>query len=376
MADKDFYEVLGVSRGANDNEIKKSYRKLAMKYHPDQNKDNNEAEKKFKEISAAYEILKDPQKRAAYDQYGHDAFRQGGIGGAQGFGDFSSGFSDIFEEFFGEGFGSTTRKHRPTRGSDLRYNMSISLQESFTGKKTQIRIPSSIDCDSCNGTGGAGGTKPATCRSCNGYGKVRASSGFFTVERTCAECGGAGESITNPCIKCSGTGQVKKQKKISVTIPAGIDTGNRIRISGEGERGHRGAGNGDLYIFVEVKKDKLFQREEANLFCNVPVSIITAILGGDIEIPTIEGKKARLKIPPGTQSATQFRLRSKGMSILRNSQRGDMFVELGVEVPVNLTKKQKLILEEFEKEGGTTKAHSPKSQSFFQKIKEVWDDLR
>ena len=375
MADKDFYEILGLSREVSENEIKKSYRKLAMKYHPDQNKGDKEAEKKFKEVSAAYEILKDPQKRAAYDQYGHDAFKQGGMGGAQGFGDFTSGFSDIFEEFFGEGFGSASRKRRPSRGGDLRYNMSISIQEAFNGKKTQIKIPSSVNCDSCSGTGGAGGSKPSTCRSCNGYGKVRASSGFFTVERTCAECGGAGESISNQCIKCSGTGQVKKRKTISVNIPSGVDTGTRIRISGEGERGQRGAGNGDLYIFIEIQKDKLFQREEEHLFCHVPVSIIIAILGGEIEVPTIEGKKARLTIPPGTQSETQFRLRGKGMSILRQNRRGDMYVEVGVEVPVNLTKKQKSILIEFEKEGGTSKIHSPKSQSFFQKLKEAWEEL-
>jgi len=297
------------------------------------------------------------------------------MGGAQGFGDFASGFSDIFEEFFGEGFGTASRKRRPTRGNDLRYNMSISLQEAFTGKKTQIRIPSSIDCDACNATGGAGGSKPSTCRSCNGYGKVRSSSGFFTVERTCTECGGIGESIINPCIKCSGTGQIKKQKTLSVNIPEGVDTGNRIRISGEGERGQRGAGNGDLYIFVEIKNDKLFHREEENIFCHVPVSITIAILGGEIEVPTIEGKKARLTIPPGTQSQTQFRLRGKGMTILRQNRRGDMYVEAGVEMPVNLTKKQKTILKEFENEGGTSKAHSPKSQSFFQKLKEAWEEL-
>lgn len=375
MADKDFYEILGVSRAANDDDIKKSYRKLAMKYHPDRNKGDKGAEKKFKEISLAYEILKDNQKRAAYDQYGHDAFKQGGMGGGHGFGDFASGFSDIFEEFFGEGFGSASRQRRPSRGNDLRYNMTISLHEAFTGKKAQIRIPSSIDCDACNSTGGAGGSTPSTCRSCNGYGKVRTSSGFFTVERTCSECGGAGESITNPCLKCSGTGQIKKQKTLSVTIPKGIDTGNRIRISGEGERGQRGAGSGDLYIFVEVKKDNLFNREGENIFCYVPVSITIAILGGEIEVPTIEGKKARLTIPSGTQSETQFRLKGKGMTILRQSQRGDMYVEVGVEIPVNLTKKQKLILKEFENEGGTSNKHSPKSQGFFQKLKEAWEEL-
>jgi len=375
MADKDFYEILGVSRDAGDDEIKKSYRKLAMKFHPDRNQGNQEAEKKFKEVSAAYEILKDSQKRAAYDQYGHDAFRQGGMGGAQGFGDFSGGFSDIFEEFFGGGFGSSSRKRRPSRGSDLRYNMSVTLQEAFGGKKSQIRIPSYVGCDLCSATGSADKTGPSTCSSCNGHGKVRSTSGFFSIERPCPSCGGEGSSIKNPCLKCSGTGRIKKQKTISVSIPAGVDTGTRIRISGEGEPGQRGAGNGDLYIFVNVQDDKLFEREEENIYCHVPISITTAIIGGEIDVPTIDGKKARLKIPPGTQSETQFRLRGKGMSILRQNRRGDMYVETGVEIPVNLTNKQKSILKEFEKEGGTSKAHSPKSQSFFKKIKEVWQDF-
>jgi len=340
MADRDFYEILGVSKKASDDEIKKSYRKLAMKYHPDRNKSNKEAERKFKEATAAYEALKDPQKRAAYDQYGHDAFRQGGMGGAQGFGDFAGGFSDIFEEFFGGGFGSSSSKRGPSRGSDLRYNMSISLQEAFTGKKTQIRIPSYVACDLCAATGSADKSGPSICSSCNGHGKIRSTSGFFSIERPCPKCGGEGSSINNPCLKCSGTGQVKKQKTISVTIPAGVDTGTRIRIAGEGEPGQRGAGNGDLYMFVEVQKDKLFEREDENIFCQIPISITTAILGGEIEVPTIDGKKARLNIPPGTQSETQFRLRSKGMSILRQNRRGDMYIEASVEIPVNLTSRQ------------------------------------
>ncbi|MDA9633008.1 molecular chaperone DnaJ [Pelagibacteraceae bacterium] len=373
MADKDFYEILGVQRNASDDEIKKSYRKLAMKYHPDRNKDDKESERKFKEVSAAYEILKDSEKRSAYDQYGHDAFRQGG--GGQGFGDFGGGFSDIFEEFFGGGFGGQSRQRGPQRGNDLRYNMSVSLQEAYSGKKSQIRIPSYEGCDLCSATGSADKTGPSTCSTCGGQGKVRSTQGFFSIERPCPTCGGEGSSIKNPCLKCSGTGQVKKQKTISVTIPAGVDTGTRIRISGEGEPGERGAGNGDLYIFVEVQKDKLFEREEENIFCQIPISITTAILGGDVEVPTIEGKKARLNIPAGTQSETQFRLKGKGMSILRQTRRGDMYVETNVEIPVNLNSKQKAILQEFEKEGGTSKKHSPKSQSFFSKLKEVWEDL-
>ena len=374
MADKDFYEILGVERNASDDEIKKSYRKLAMKYHPDRNQGDASSESKFKEASAAYEILKDPQKKAAYDQYGHDAFRQGG--GAQGFGDFSGGFSDIFEEFFGGGFGGQQSRQRgSSRGSDLRYNMAISLKEAFAGKKTEIRIPGYTSCTTCSSTGSSDKSGPSTCSTCDGHGKVRSTSGFFSIERACPTCGGEGSSIKNPCLKCNGSGQIKKQKTISVTIPAGVDTGTRIRISGEGEPGQRAAGNGDLYIFVEVQKDGLFEREEENLFCQIPISIIAATLGGEIEVPTIEGKKAILKIPAGTQSETQFRLRGKGMSILRQNRTGDLYVEVGVEIPVNLNSKQKQILKDFEKEGGTSKVHSPKSQSFFRKIKEVWNDL-
>ena len=374
MADKDFYEILGVGRGAGNDEIKKSYRKLAMKYHPDRNQGDAESEKKFKEASAAYEILKDPQKKAAYDQYGHDAFRQGG--GQQGFGDSGGGFSDIFEEFFGGGFGSSSSGQRgPSKGSDLRYNMAITLKEAFKGKKTEIRIPGYVGCETCSSTGSADKSRPSTCATCDGHGKVRSTSGFFSIERPCPTCGGEGSSIKNPCLKCNSTGQIKKQKTISVTIPSGVGTGTRIRISGEGEPGQKGAGNGDLYIFIEVQKDSLFEREEENLFCKIPISIITAILGGEIEVPTIEGKKAILKIPPGTQSETQFRLKGKGMSILRQNRAGDLYIEVGVEIPVNLNSKQKEILNEFKKEGGTSKSHSPKSQSFFRKIKEVWEDL-
>ena len=374
MADKDFYEILGVGKNASDDEIKKSYRKLAMKYHPDRNQGDASSETKFKEASAAYEILKDPQKKAAYDQYGHDAFRQGG--GPQGFGDFGGGFSDIFEEFFGGGFGGQQSRQRgPSRGSDLRYNMSISLKNAYAGKKTEIRIPGYVACDPCNSTGSTDKSGPSTCSTCEGHGKVRSTSGFFSIERPCPTCGGEGSSIKNPCMSCSGTGQIKKQKTISVTIPAGVDTGTRIRISGEGEPGQKGAGNGDLYIFVEVQKDALFEREEENLFCQIPISIITAILGGEIEVPTIEGKKAILKIPTGTQSETQFRLKGKGMTILRQNRTGDLYVQVEVEIPVNLNSKQKDILKDFENEGGISKEHSPKSQSFFHKIKKVWNDL-
>ena len=379
MADKDYYDTLGVKKNASDSEIKKSYRKLAMKFHPDKNKGDSSAEKKFKEINEAYDVLKDPQKKSSYDQFGHEAFKQGGQGGfqQQGFGDFSSGFGDIFEEFFGSGFGQSNNQRRPQRGSDIRYNMTLSLKEAFEGKKTSINIPSAVNCDSCKGSGGAGGAKPSTCSTCNGYGKVRSSSGFFTVERTCSTCGGAGESIRNPCIKCSGTGLINKQKTISVNIPHGVDAGTRIRVSGEGQRGQRGASAGDLYIFISVSREKFFQREEDDIYCQIPVSIITAILGGEINVPTIDGKKAILQIPQGTQSSQQFRLKGKGMSILRQAtnKRGDMYVEIVVEIPVNLTKKQKNILKEFQEEGGTDNTHNPQSQGFFDKIKKTWRDF-
>ena len=376
MADKDFYEILGVQKHASDEEIKKSYRKLAMKYHPDRNKDDKESERKFKEAAAAYEILKDPEKRSTYDQYGHDAFKQGGGGqGFGGFGDFGGGFADIFDDILGGGFGGGSRQRGPQRGSDLRYNMSVSLQDAFSGKKSQIKIPSYEGCDLCSATGSADKSGPSTCTTCGGQGKVRSTQGFFSIERPCSTCGGEGSSIKNPCLKCSGTGNIKKQKTLSISVPPGVETGTRIRISGEGEPGQRGAGNGDLYIFVEVQKDKLFEREEDNIFCQIPISITTAILGGEVEVPTIEGKKARLNIPAGTQSETQFRLKGKGMSVLRQTRRGDMYVEASVEIPVNLNNKQKGILQEFEKEGGTSKKHSPKSQSFFSKLKEVWEDL-
>ena len=343
MAERDYYNILGVKRDASESEIKKSYRKLAMKYHPDKNKGDLGAEKKFKEISEAYDVLKDPQKKSTYDQFGHDAFKAGGSSGfqQQGFGDFSSGFGDIFEEFFGSGFGQSGKTRRPQRGGDIRYNMTLSLKEAFGGKKTSIKIPSAVDCDSCKGTGGAGGTKPSTCPTCNGYGKVRSSSGFFTVERTCSTCGGIGESIRNPCIRCSGTGLVKKQKTISVNIPHGVDEGTRIRIAGEGQRGQRDANPGDLYIFINISHEDFFKREDNNIFCQIPISIITAILGGKIEVPTIDGKKAILQIPQGTQSSQQFRLKGKGMTILRQNEnrRGDMYAEIIVEIPVNLTKK-------------------------------------
>lgn len=378
MAKRDYYEVLGVGRDADAKALKGAFRKLAMQYHPDRNPDNAEAESKFKEINEAYEILKDEDKRAAYDRYGHAAFEQGGpgagrggFGGGGGFG----GFGDIFEEMFGDMMGGG-RGQSSGRGADLRYNMEITLEEAFAGKKATIEVPTSVHCGSCNGSGSEGGKPPVSCPSCHGRGKVRAQQGFFTIERTCPTCHGAGSMIQDPCGVCGGTGRERKSKTLSVNIPAGVEEGTRIRLSGEGEAGLRGAPSGDLYIFLSVAPHRIFEREGANIFCSVPIPMTTAALGGEIEVPTVNGGRARIKIPEGTQSGSQFRLRGKGMSIMRAEARGDMFVQVHVETPVNLTKAQKDILQQFEKAGGgDVKNHSPESQSFFSKVKDFWEDL-
>ena len=371
MAKRDFYDVLGVSKNASPEELKSAYRKLAVKYHPDKNPDDKASEDKFKEAGEAYGILSDKEKKQNYDNFGHAAF-EGGGGGRQGGGFGGADFSDIFEDFFGDFGGGQSRGRRKTnnRGSDLRYDLSITLEEAYEGKKQDIKFSTTEKCNTCKGNGSKPGHSPDRCTVCGGNGKVRSNQGFFTVQQTCPQCAGSGEEITNPCTDCNGQGNKQASKKISVTIPKGVDDGTRIRLSGKGEAGIKGGVNGDLYIFVEVQKDRLFEREEENLFCQIPISITTAILGGDVEVPTIEGKKARLNIPAGTQSETQFRLKGKGMSILRQTRRGDMYVEANVEIPVNLNTKQKGILQEFEKEGGTSKKHSPKSQSFFSKLKE------
>lgn len=379
MPTEDLYEILGVDQNADAAALKSAYRKLAMKYHPDRNPGDAAAEQSFKDINAAYEILKDDEKRAAYDRFGHAAFEQGGpgAGGGAGFNQgFGSGFADIFDEMFGD-FGGRGRQgggNGATRGSDLRYDMDITLEQAFKGDKTTIRVPTSVGCEECKGTGAAEGKAPVTCGTCEGHGRVRAQSGFFTVERTCPTCGGQGQTIKDPCRKCGGTGRTTKEKTLNVTIPAGVEDGVRIRLSGEGQAGLRGGPPGDLYIFIGVKPHNLFVRDGANIHCRVPIPMTTATLGGSVEVPTVEGSKAKISIPTGTQGGHRFRLKEKGMTMLRSAARGDMFVEAIVETPVNLTKKQKELLQEF---AGQTKGkkHSPASHGFFDKVKELWDDL-
>ncbi|MDZ5646705.1 molecular chaperone DnaJ [Nitrospirillum sp. BR 11828] len=379
MAKQDYYELLGVAKNASADDLKKAYRKLAMQYHPDRNQGDKAAEQKFKEVSEAYEVLKDEQKRAAYDRFGHAAFENGGgrPGGGPGGFDFGSGFADIFEEMFGDFMGGRRGGGQgPGRGSDLRYNLEISLEDAFKGTSTNVRVPTSVACDVCNGTGAESGTQPVTCPTCNGAGKVRAQQGFFTIERTCPACSGAGRVIKDPCRNCGGHGRVRKEKTLQVNIPAGVEDGTRIRLSGEGEAGARGAPPGDLYIFLAIAPHALFLRDGANIQCRVPIPMTTAALGGTVEVPTIDGSRARVSIPPGTQSGHQFRLKGKGMSVLRSTQRGDMYVTALVETPVNLTKRQQELLREFEKAGEEKGGTHPESEGFFAKVKELWADLK
>jgi len=375
MSKRDYYETLGIAKGASAEDLKKAYRKLAMQFHPDRNPGDNSAEEKFREVNEAYDILKDEQKRAAYDRFGHAAFEQGrqGGGGAGEF-HFGAGFADIFDEMFGEFMGGRRGGGGAARGSDLRYNMEITLEEAFAGKSLEIQIPSAVACESCNGTGGANGAAPVECTTCRGAGKVRATQGFFTIERTCPTCQGAGKMIKTPCRSCGGSGRQKREKTLAVTVPAGVEDGTRIRMAGEGEPGMRGAPAGDLYIFLSVQAHRLFQREGANVHCRVPLTMVNAALGGSIEVPTIDGSRARISIPAGTQSGHQFRLRGKGMSVLRSPARGDMFVEAVVETPVNLTKRQEELLREFDGEDGGES--SPQSNGFFAKVRELWEDLK
>ncbi len=379
MAKRDYYDQLGVSKGASESEIKKAFRKKAMELHPDRNKDNPDAESQFKEVNEAYDVLKDQDKKAAYDRYGHAAFEGGMGGGGAGFGqggaDFASAFSDVFDDLFGNFAGGGRRGggQRATRGSDLRYNLNITLEEAFTGKQQSVSVASSVACDACNGTGAEGGAEPSTCPTCSGMGKVRAQQGFFTVERTCPTCSGRGQIVTNPCNSCTGTGRKKRDRSLSVNIPAGVETGTRIRLAGEGDAGLLGGPSGDLYIFVEVREHEIFEREGSNLFCRIPVSMATATLGGEIEVPTIDGGKSRVKVPAGSQSAKQMRLKNKGMPALRSSNVGDLFLELAVETPVNLSSKQKELLREFDKLGEN---NSPNSQNFFGKVKQFWDEMK
>ena len=375
MAKTDYYETLGVARDADDAEIKKAYRKLAMRYHPDRNPGDAEAEQRFKEAAEAYEVLKDRQKRATYDRFGHAAFDgSSGQRGGGGFDfNFASGFADIFDEMFGE-FGGSRRGAAQSRGADLRYNMEISLEDAFSGKTAQIRVPASVSCDACEGSGAAEGTAPTTCSTCQGRGRVRAQQGFFTIERTCHSCHGVGRVIERPCRSCQGTGRVQKEKTLQVNIPAGVEDGTRIRLAGEGEAGVRGMAPGDLYIFLSIVQHRLFQREGANIYCRVPIPMTTAALGGPIEVPSIDGSRARINVPSGTQGGQRFRLTGKGMSVMRSKARGDMYVEVSVETPVNLSKRQKELIREFEAESKGQKS-SPESEGFFARVKEFWEDL-
>ena len=380
MAKRDYYEVLGVARGADAAEIKKAYRQKAKELHPDRNADNPDAESQFKEANEAYEVLKDADKKAAYDRFGHAAFENGMGGGGgrgpRGQGDFASAFSDVFDDLFGDfmgGGGRGARRSAAQRGNDLRYNLRINLEDAFAGLQKTISVPTAVACGSCNGTGAEGGSEPQTCPTCSGMGKVRAQQGFFTVERTCPTCSGMGQTIKNPCQSCHGQGRVQKEKSLSVNIPAGVETGTRIRLAGEGEAGMRGGPTGDLYIFIEVNDHALFQREATNLFCRVPVSIAKAALGGEIEVPTIDGGRSRVKVPEGSQTGRQMRLRGKGMPALRGGGVGDMFIELAVETPVKLTPRQREILKEFDE---LSEENNPQGSSFFDSVKSFWDSMK
>ena len=373
MSKRDYYDVLGVPKGSEADAIKKAYRTKAKELHPDRNSDNPNAESQFKEVNEAYEVLKDADKKAAYDRYGHAAF-EGGGGQGFGGGDFSSAFSDVFDDLFGDfmGGGRGGRKQQ-SRGSDLRYNLSISLEDAFAGLQKTINIPSAVTCGACNGTGAAGGSSPTTCPTCSGLGKVRATQGFFTVERSCPTCSGVGQIIKNPCSSCGGQGTQKKDKALSVNVPPGVETGTRIRLAGEGETAPRGGVSGDLYIFIEVSKHKIFERDGLNLFCRVPVSMAKASLGGEVEVPTIDGGRSRVRIPAGSQSGRQMRLKGKGMPAIKTNQKGDMFIEMAVETPVNLTAKQKELLQEFEE---LSEDNNPEANSFFSSVKTFWESMK
>jgi len=376
VSKRDYYEVLEVSRTADEKELKSSFRKLAMRYHPDRNPGDHQAEAQFKELNEAYEALKDPDKRAAYDRYGHAAFEQAGAGGGgPGFGnDFASTMSDIFDEFFGMGGrrGGRAAGGRE-RGADLRYNLEVDLEEAFSGRTVEIRIPTPIACEVCSGTGAKPGTKPVQCKTCGGSGRVRATQGFFTMERTCPTCQGRGETIEDPCTACGGAGRVTRERTLSVNIPAGIEDGTRIRLAGEGEAGSRGGPAGDLYIFLSIRPHTFFQRDGADIYCRVPLALTTAALGGEFEVPAIDGSLSRVRVPEGTQTGRQFRLRGKGMPVLRSNQHGDMYIQVVVETPRNLTRRQRELLEEFQRESSTE--NQPDAHGFFARVKDFFDGL-
>jgi molecular chaperone DnaJ len=380
MAGKDFYAVLGVDKKATPDELKKAYRQLALKYHPDRNKDDKTSEAKFKEVSEAYDILKDPKKRAAYDQFG-SAEMAGRAGQGQDFSNFSGAFSDIFEDMFGDFMGRQNpggKAGGAQRGADMQYTMEISLEDAYKGKEATIKIPVNETCDKCQGSGAQPGTGEETCPTCSGQGRMRMQQGFFTIERTCPTCNGAGKIVREPCDKCKGAGRLRKEKTLKVKIPPGVDTGRRIRLAGEGESGLRGGPAGDLYVLLAIKPHKFFRREAADLYGRVPIPMTTAALGGDIEVPVIGGGKTKIKIQAGTQSGQQLRLKGKGMPVLRSDATGDMYVEIQVETPVNLNKKQQEILKQLDQtiSGKEASKHSPESTGFFSKMKELWDDLK
>ncbi|HTT83528.1 MAG TPA: molecular chaperone DnaJ [Rhizomicrobium sp.] len=369
MSKRDFYEVLGCRKDASIEEIKGAYRKLAKELHPDRNPGDAGCEQRFKEINQAYDVLKDGDKRAAYDRFGHAAFENGGGGRPNGFGfDFASSFTDVFDDLFGELMGGK-RGRRQNRGGDLRYNMEITLEEAFAGKAAEIRVNTAVACESCNGTGAAPGSRPEQCPTCSGAGKIRAQQGFFTIERTCPNCHGSGRVVRDPCKPCRGSGHVQKERTLAVNIPAGVEEGTRIRLTGEGQAGFNGGPSGDLYIFLSIAPHPIFQRDGHDLHCRVPVSFVTAALGGNIDIPTLDGGRSKVAIAEGTQSGRQIRVRSKGMPVLRGGgMKGDLYVEIAVETPVRLTRKQKDLLRTFEKEG--EEGMHPESEGFFAKVKE------
>ncbi len=373
MAKTDYYELLGVSRTASDAELKSAFRKLAMKHHPDKNPGDTAAEAKFKELNEAYQVLSDQQKRAAYDRFGHAAFENGG-GGGPGFGnDFASSMADIFEDLFGDlsgRRGGGRRADGRERGSDLRYNLEITLEEAYKGKTATLKVPTSITCDACSGSGAKPGSKPKTCSTCGGQGRVRASQGFFSIERTCPSCGGRGETIDDPCRSCGGAGRVTRERTLSVNVPAGVEDGTRIRLAGEGEAGLRGGPSGDLYIFLSIKPHPFLQRDGADLFCRVPVSMVTASLGGDLTVPVLDGQEVAVKVPEGTQTGKQIRIRGRGMPVLRAREQGDLYIQIVVETPQKLSPRQKELLREFENE--SSKDTQPESASFFTRVRDFF----
>ena len=372
MSKRDFYEVLGVDNGADDKALKGAYRKKAMQYHPDRNPDDEASAEKFREASEAYDAVKDPQKRAAYDQYGHAAFEQGAGGARGGFGGMG-GMGDIFEDIFGDFMGGgRTRQRGPERGSDLRYNMEINLQEAFDGKKVEIEVPVAATCDDCHGSGAEAGTEPETCTTCAGHGKVRVQQGFFTMERTCHACSGRGEIIKTPCGSCRGEGKIDDIRHLDVTIPEGVEDGTRIRLTGEGEGGTKGGPNGDLYIFISIATHEFYQREGANLYCRVPITFTEATLGGEIEVPILSGSLAKVKVPAGTQTGKQFRLKAKGMPVLRSKNCGDLYILVSVETPQNLNKRQRELLREFaDISVENAKNTNPETFGFFARMKDM-----